>query len=66
MMTVFKQNLLATMLLASALSLSLLMSYWLTYNDSGHVDKPTAQNILKIEKFNKMNHSLILLLPAIR
>jgi len=65
-MTAIKQNLLATSLLLTALSLSLLIGYWLNQ----HNDQPSYttmnQTTVEIQKFNKLNHSLILLLPAIR
>lgn len=65
-MTAIKQNLLATSLLLTALSLSLLIGYWL--NQSNDQPSHTDMNVttVKLQKFNKLNHSLILLLPAIR
>ncbi|KAA3651263.1 MAG: hypothetical protein DWP95_00710 [Proteobacteria bacterium] len=65
-MTAIKQNLLATSLLVTALSLSLLISYWLNQNSNQTLDTAIMKPTVEIQKMNKINHSLILLLPAIR
>lgn len=65
-MTAIKQNLLATSLLLTALSMSLLIGYWLNQTNDQSSYTAINQTTVEMQKFNKLNHSLILLLPAIR
>lgn len=65
-MTAIKQNLLATTLLLTALSMSLLIGYWLNQYQAQPVSHNTSHSSVEIQKLNKLNHSFMLLLPAIR
>ncbi|MCW8869272.1 MAG: hypothetical protein OQK49_01095 [Proteobacteria bacterium] len=65
-MTAIKQNLLATSLLLTALSMSLLIGYWLNQKNDQSSYTAINHTTVEMQKFNKLNHSLVLLLPAIR
>lgn len=65
-MTAIKQNLLATSLFLTALTMSLMIGYWLNQTNTQATHAEISQSPVVIEKLNKLNHSFILLLPAIR
>ncbi len=65
-MTDLKQNLLATALLLTALTMSLMIGYWLNFSPIPATEAEISQQVAPLQKLNKLNHSFILLLPAIR
>ena len=66
MMTDLKQNLLATALLLTALTMSLMIGYWLNFSPMPAAEAEISQQVAPLQKLNKLHHSFILLLPAIR